>query len=69
MPSKEELNVMFNNRAAVGEFNVTGSDPAGWYWSASLYDDWGAWGQRFSDGCQVTNDYGKGTHSSVRCVR
>ena len=37
MPTKEELNVLFNNRAEIGGFNETGSDPAGWYWSSSLH--------------------------------
>jgi len=67
VPTKAELNVLFNNRAAIGGFNVTGSDPAGWYWSASPDYRWYAWGQRFSDGYQ--NYYGKGGHSAVRCVR
>src|SRR5260370_26024806 len=67
VPTKAELNVLFNNRAAIGEFNVTGSHPAGWYWSASSYDRWDAWAQRFSDGHRY--DGIKGLHSSVRCVR
>jgi hypothetical protein len=67
VPTKAELNVLFNNRAAIGGFNVTGSGPAGWYWSASSDYRWGAWGQRFSDGCQL--DDGKDHHSAVRCVR
>jgi len=67
VPTKAELNVLFNNRAAIGGFNVTGSHPAGWYWSASSDDIWTAWGQRFSDGDQFYN--GKDGHSAVRCVR
>jgi hypothetical protein len=67
VPTKAELNVLFNNRAAIGGFNLTGSDPAGWYWSASSDSRWGAWDQRFSDGYQ--RDNGKGVYSSVRCVR
>ena len=67
VPTKAELNVLFNNRAAIGGFDVTGSYPAGWYWSASPGDRWNAWGQRFSDGCQFYN--GKDSHSAVRCVR
>jgi hypothetical protein len=68
VPTKGELNVLFNNRAAIGGFNVTGSHPAGWYWSASEFYLWTAWDQRFSDGCQ---DYrlSKDLRSSVRCVR
>ncbi len=67
VPTKAELNVLFNNRAAIGGFNVTGSGPAGWYWSASPNFEWGAWGQRFSDGCQYYTN--KDGHSAVRCVR
>ena len=67
VPTKDELNLLFNSRAAIGGFNVTGSDPAGWYWSASEYDKWDAWGQRFSDGYRDL--YIKDSHSSVRCVR
>jgi hypothetical protein len=68
LPTKPELNVLFNNRAAIGGFNETGSFPAGWYWSASSDLKWGAWGQRFDDGCQAGN-LNKDHHASVRCVR
>lgn len=67
VPTKAELNVLFNSRAAVGGFNVTASFPAGWYWSASPGNEWGAWGQRFSDGAQL--NYTKRGPSSVRPVR
>jgi hypothetical protein len=67
VPTKAELNVLFNNRAAIGGFDISGSDPAGWYWSSSQGTRWDAWGQRFSDGCQDSNY--KDDHSSVRCVR
>jgi len=67
VPTKGELNVLFNNRAAIGGFDISGSNPRGWYWSASSGNTWDAWGQRFSDGLQ--NTYYKGSHSSVRCVR
>ena len=66
-PTKGELNVLFKNRAAIGGFNETGSDPAGWYWSSSQnYDDC-AWDQCFGDGYQF--NHGKGYASSLRCVR
>lgn len=67
MPTKAELNVLFNNHAAIGGFNSTCPFSAGWYWSASQEDGWGAWDQRFSDGDQIYSY--KGSHSSVRCVR
>jgi hypothetical protein len=67
VPTKAELSVLFNNRAAIGGFNVSGSYPAGWYWSSSPNIIWYAWGQRFSDGYQYDDD--KSIRSSVRCVR
>ena len=67
VPTKAELNVLFNNRAAIGGFDVSGSYPAGWYWSASPGNKWDAWGQRFSGGYQNRHD--KDSHSAVRCVR
>jgi hypothetical protein len=67
VPTKGELDVLFNNRAEIGGFNVSGSDPAGWYWSSlqSNFND--AWDQRFSDGYQYTNS--ESFASSLRCVR
>jgi hypothetical protein len=67
LPTRIELDTLFNNRAAIGGFNVSGSYPAGWYWSATPSLKWSAWCQRFSDGAQ--GYYGKDYRSSVRCVR
>ena len=70
MPSQSQLDKMYRNKdkgALKDTFNLTGSYPAGWYWSSSQYGLNGAWGQRFSDGFQFNNfkDY----VSSLRCVR
>lgn len=65
-PTKNELNVLFNNRAAIGGFNETGSNPAGWYWSSSPCYGPNAWVQRFSDGSQ---NLPRHFISSLRCVR
>ncbi len=67
LPAKDELNVLYTNRAAIGGFNTSGSPPAGNYWSSSEDSNDRAWGQRFSDGNQ--SNYGKATLPSVRCVR
>jgi hypothetical protein len=67
VPTMAELNVLFNNCAAIGRFDISGSTTAGWYWSASPYLSWGGWAQRFSDGAQ--GDDPKGRHSPVRPVR
>lgn len=67
VPTKSELNELFNNRAAIGGFDVTGSGSSVWYWSSSSDGIWNAWGQRFSDARQ--DYYSKDLRSSVRLVR
>ena len=74
MPSKGELNVLFQNRAAIGGFDTTGSTPDGSYWSAPPQGDYStggdyfsSWLQRFSDG--IGFDAGRFNVSSLRCVR
>lgn len=69
VPTKAELNVLFQNRAAIGDFNETSR--LGYYWSSSRYypgDDLvSAWSQRFGDG----DEYNllRGAHTALRCVR
>lgn len=67
LPARDELNVLWVNRAAIGGFNLSGSMPAGWYWSSSEDNNVSARFQRFSDGNQ--NILSKTNGLSVRCVR
>lgn len=67
VPTRGELNVVFQNRGAIGGFKTSGSDATGWYWSSSQDVGDIAWGQHFSDGLQI--NYGKILESSLRCVR
>lgn len=68
VPTKAELDVLFQNRAAIGNFDMPGSDPAGWYWSSSQNGyDGPAWTQRFSDGRWYGLD--RSEQFSLRCVR
>lgn len=72
VPTRGELNVLFNNRAAIGGFNLSGSARTGSYWSSSQGRTWGTevdngCGQRFGNGIQ--DDYGKDYRTSLRCVR
>jgi len=67
VPTKSELNVLFQNRAAIGGFDTTDSFPDGWYWSSSPFYNLVAWAQRFSDGSQYYSF--KDFDSSLRCVR
>lgn len=62
VPSRKELGVLFNHRAAIGGF-----DDSDWYWSSSEYTPNIAWSQRFIDGDQYGN--GKNVTGAVRCVR
>ncbi len=61
LPSKNELNLLFINRVAIGGFI------SHYYWSSSEGDNGAAWSQYFLDGSQF-NDY-KGYLSYVRAVR
>ncbi|RTY39571.1 DUF1566 domain-containing protein [Chlorobium phaeovibrioides] len=61
LPSKDELNQLYANRAAVGGFGANG------YWSSSEYTADYAWGQGFDGGCQVVNL--KNGNCRVRPVR
>jgi len=46
LPSQNELNVLYTNRAAIGNFNL-----GGWYyWTSVESANTPAWRQRFSDG-------------------
>ena len=75
LPSKEELDQIYDAKdkgALKGTFNVSGSNSAGWYWSAPDTSNGDAWAQRFSDGTQddilKVNNF-KFNVSSLRCVR
>jgi hypothetical protein len=67
LPTKAELNVLFNNRSAIGGFDISDSLPTGWYWSSSQFNRWDAWGQNFVNGAK--DNYPKYHLLSVRCVR
>lgn len=67
VPTKAELNVLFNNRTAIGNFDLSGEDGFGSYWSATRSGKSATWGQRFSDGAQIR--YPNTTQLHVRYVR
>jgi hypothetical protein len=65
VPTRGELNVLFNNRATIGGFDV--SSPTGWYWSSTKFSPSLAWTQRFSEGnLNLPRAY---ESLSLRCVR
>lgn len=66
LPTKDEMRVLFNNRAAIGGFDERGG---GLYWSSTEVTDYpaNAWIVRFSSGRQYWG--WKGLGASVRVVR
>ncbi len=71
IPTKDELNLLFNNRAAISGFNLSGSAPSGYYWSSSSGDKCSAGCQRFSDGRQFEEaaEAIRDDHATLRLVR
>jgi hypothetical protein len=76
LPAKDELNVLFLNRTAIGNFDSSGDWPRSYYWSSteSTYLSLSqgvrtsAWGQMFSGGSQEYRNK-ESTGVSVRCIR
>jgi hypothetical protein len=63
LPSKDELNLMYENLKVFGVGDFTDS----YYWSSSEYSAIHAWGQSFYGGTQYADD--KGSMFWVRAVR
>jgi len=62
LPSKDELNKLWINRAAIGGFSN------GTYWSSSEFSSYDAWDQMFNSSSFQCNAY-KATPNHVRAVR
>jgi hypothetical protein len=72
LPSKEELNLMYQNKATIdATAGVNGGSgfASACYWSSTEYSDYSAWAQYFDDGSQSTDDKKYGPTSYVRAVR
>jgi len=70
LPSKEELNLMYQNKATIDSTaGVNGGSGfvSAYYWSSTEGDDLYAWVQDFLDGYQSGD--GKGSTNRVRAVR
>jgi hypothetical protein len=61
LPSKYELNILYNNRAAIGGFSLSN------YWSSSEASSANGWNQTFSTGKQ--SSVLKIVSGHVRCIR
>jgi hypothetical protein len=69
LPSRSELNLIYENLQKAGVVNLGGADlGSGWYWSSSQCNyNFSSWVQYFGDGRQ--NYEFKIYSFSVRCVR
>lgn len=70
LPSKEELNLMYQNKATIdATAGVNGGSgfASAWYWSSTEYGTSSAWGQTFGDGSQDASS--KSYTDYVRAVR
>ena len=63
LPSKDELNRLYSNKAAIGGFSDVG------YWSSTECIARYAWEQDFDGGYQNSDHYYKSSTYRVRCVR
>jgi hypothetical protein len=67
LPSRDELNLLYLNHAAIGGFVLTGSGAPLWYWSSSETNATAARRHNFRDNWQT--NAAKGNVLSVRCIR
>jgi hypothetical protein len=67
LPAKSELDTLYQNNSAIGNFDTSGSPPDGYYWSSTESFNLYAWGQGFSGGTQYSGN--KNDTLAVRCVR
>jgi len=70
LPSKEELNLMYQNKATIDATAIANGGSgfaSGYYWSSTEYGDAGAWEQGFYSGAQ--DDDGKKSTYYVRAIR
>lgn len=72
MPTREELQLMYDHKDAIGGFKMSnsGSDFPQWYWSCTEHREFPAhvWGANFSDG-NVDWDHKDNLRLSCRLVR
>ena len=68
LPSKDELNILYQNRYLIGGF-TTNSDYDNYYWSSSEYSNPCVWRQDFKSGEQKGFESLKSSKYRVRAVR
>lgn len=70
LPSKDELNVLYLNRYAIGGFDTTTGWSRSYYWSSSEYSDSIAYYQKFSASVPTPlTTHDKTYYFYIRCIR
>lgn len=69
MPSKDELDMMYDNRNIITSEGGDAFKTDIHYWSSSEYVSYYAWNQDFSNGNQYGNSYSKNTKYHCRLLR
>ena len=67
LPAEDEVDDLYTNRIAIGNFDLTGGDPAGRYWSSTEIDNRNARQNNFFSG--TTSTVAKFSNGAVRCAR
>jgi len=67
LPSRDELNLLYQNRNAIGGFMSASVTPSSGYWSSSEDSRTTAWSQRFDTGTQESHY--KNSTFDVRAIR
>jgi hypothetical protein len=65
LPSKNELNIFYGNKVAIGGFETSGVT----YWSSSEHNTNYIWNQRFSDGAFDIDAPIRHSSRAIRCAR
>ena len=70
LPSKDELNILYLNRVAIGNFSTNGGGTSSYYWSSSeiTFNIYSSWAQDFDTGQQGVGG-NKDGFWKVRAVR
>jgi hypothetical protein len=69
LPARDELQVLYDNRLAIGGFNYSGSFPDNTYWTSTEATHKRTQRLRFSDGCWNCTSHSKTALLSFRCIR
>ena len=69
LPSRDELQVLYDNRLSIGGFDMGENFPSNTYWTSTETTNKRTHRLRFSDGCLNCTSHNKSEFLSFRCIR